>query len=82
VKGEDIKNEIYNWLVVCQVCALEDAAFFDLNSFCVLWQIKGNDRWEECKYNAFYQLLHCYEVLDIQRIPLTIGESFPMCICK
>jgi hypothetical protein len=54
VKEEDIKNEIYDWLVACQVFALKDVAFFNLNSFYVLWHIKGNDRWEECKYNAFY----------------------------
>jgi len=36
-KGEDINNEIYSWLLACQVCALEDVAFFYLNLFYGLW---------------------------------------------
>jgi hypothetical protein len=30
VKRKYIKIEIYNWLVACQVCALEDVASFNL----------------------------------------------------
>jgi hypothetical protein len=36
-KGEDITNEIYSWLLTCQVQALEDVALFDLNFFYGLW---------------------------------------------
>jgi hypothetical protein len=36
-KGKDIKNLIYNWLVVCQMHALEDVALFDPNILYVLW---------------------------------------------
>ncbi len=39
-----------------------------------LWVMKGNDRWEKCKDNAFYQFLHCCDqALDIQWVLLTIG---------
>ncbi len=53
-EGEDIKNEIYNWLLACQMCALEDVALFELNIFYGLWHIQANDRWEERKDNVFY----------------------------
>ncbi len=81
-KREDIKNEIYNWLLACQVRALEVVALFDSRFFYGLWYTQANDRWEECKDNAFYQFLHRCEVLNIQWVPLVIGEFFPMCICK
>jgi hypothetical protein len=64
------------------VHALKDVALFDPNLFYDLWQTQAIDRWEERKDNAFYQFLHHCEVLDIQWVPLAIGESFPMCICK
>jgi hypothetical protein len=62
---KDIKNEIYNWLLSCQVHALEDVALFNLNIFHDLWHTQGSDRWEECKDDAFYPFLHRHEVLDI-----------------
>jgi len=54
-KGKDIKNEIYNWLIIfVKCCALEDVALFYPSLFYVLWQTQGNDKWEEHKDNAFY----------------------------
>jgi hypothetical protein len=53
-KGKDIRNEIYNWLLTCQVHALEDVALFDPCLFSGLWEIQANDRWEEHKDNVFY----------------------------
>jgi hypothetical protein len=35
--GEDINNEIYNWLLACQVLALEDVALFNLCLLYGLW---------------------------------------------
>ncbi len=64
-KREDIKNEIYNWLLTCQMRVLEDVVLFDLNLFYSLWQTQASDKWEECKDNAFYQFLHHHEALDI-----------------
>jgi len=32
-KGKDIKNEIYNYLIICQVCDLDDVSLFNLNLF-------------------------------------------------
>jgi hypothetical protein len=43
-KGEDIKNEIYNWLLTCQVHALEDVVLFDLDLFYSLWQTQASDK--------------------------------------
>jgi hypothetical protein len=36
-KGDDIKNDIYIWLLTYQVRALEDVALFDPNLFYGLW---------------------------------------------
>jgi hypothetical protein len=81
-KGKDRNNDIYNWLLAYQVHALKHVAFFNSNIFYGLWQTQAIDRWEERKDNVFYQFLHHREMLDIQWVPPTIGESFPMCICK
>ncbi len=53
-KGEDIRNEIYNWLLACQVRALKDVALFNPCLFYGLWQTQASDRWEEHKDNVFY----------------------------
>jgi hypothetical protein len=65
IKGKDINNEIYNWLLPYKVCVLEDVALFDPDILYGLWQTQASDRWEEHKDNAFYQFLNHCEMLDI-----------------
>jgi hypothetical protein len=75
-KGKEIKNLIYNWLVFVKYIPWRIWPCFIQIFYMFYGILKAMIDWRNIRTIPFYQFLHFYKALDIQWVPLAIGESF------